>query len=105
VTLAPEHPAGTLQEVAVRFSPDGTPMAIRHDGKIWMVDPDLHNAHWYTRNPWWETRTRAAVGTGDIVSVEHWQVQATLPTAGAELRTFTLRREPLDSVWRLESIS
>jgi hypothetical protein len=104
MTLAPEKPQ-TRPDVAIRFSPDGTPMAIRHDGRIWMVDPDVHTAHWYTRDAWWETRNRAAIGTGDLVSVERWQVQAALPVAGAELRTFTLRREPLATQWHLESIS
>ncbi|UOD83354.1 hypothetical protein [Paenarthrobacter ureafaciens] len=104
MTLDPEKPQ-TRQNVEVRFSPDGTPLAIRHDGRIWMVDPDVHTAHWYTRDAWWETRNRAAIGTGDLVSIEHWQVQATLPSAGAELRTFTLRREPLAAEWQLESIS
>lgn len=28
-----------------------------------------------------------------------------LPSAKAELRTFTLRREPLAAVWQLESVS
>lgn len=104
MTLAPESPT-TSREVAVRFSPDGMPLAIRHDGRIWMVDPDVHIAHWFTRDPWWEHRSREAVGTGDLVSVEHWQVQAKLPTANAELRTFTMRREPLATGWQLESIS
>jgi len=104
MTLAPEH-ATTGHEVDVRFTPDGMPMAIRYDGRIWMVDPDVHTAHWFTRDAWWETQTRAAIGTGDLVSVEHWQVQATLPSANAELRTFTLRREPLATAWQLESIS
>lgn len=104
MTLAPESPT-TDQEVAVRFSPDGTPLAIRHDGRIWMVDPDVHTAHWFTRDAWWEHRDRAAVGTGDVVSIEHWQVQAKLPQASGELRTFTLRREPLATGWQLESIS
>ena len=93
MTLAPEHPNCALQEVAVRFSPGGTPMAIRHDGGIWMVDPDIHADHWFTQN-----------AAGDNRS-EHWQVRAKLPTAEAELRTFTLGREPLDADWRLESIS
>ncbi|WP_454812924.1 hypothetical protein [Paenarthrobacter nitroguajacolicus] len=104
MTLAPEHPT-TGHEVGVRFNPDGAPLAIRYDGRIWMVDPDVHTAHWFTRDAWWETRTRATIGTGDLVSVEHWQVQATLPSANAELRTFTLRREPLATAWQLESIS
>ena len=103
MTLAPESP--TTGDVAVRFSPDGTPLAIRYEGRIWMVDPDVHSAHWFTRDAWWETRNRAAIGSGDLVSIEHWQVQASPPTGGAELRTFTLRREPLAAVWQLESVS
>ena len=91
MTLAPEHPNCALHEVTVRFSPDGTPIAIRHDGKIWLVDPDVHAAHWYAQQDASDTRT------------EHWQVQAKLPTAGAELRTFRLHREAPDTTWRLES--
>ncbi|MBM7791684.1 hypothetical protein [Paenarthrobacter ilicis] len=94
-----------LPEAQVRFSTDGTPLAIRHDGQIWMVDPDVHTGHWYGRDAWWETHTRAAVGTGDLVSVEHWQVQARPPTGDSELRTFTLRREPLAETWQIESIT
>ncbi|MET3370660.1 UNVERIFIED_CONTAM: hypothetical protein ABIE34_003937 [Jeotgalibacillus campisalis] len=104
MTLAPEHPT-TGHDVDVRFTSDGMPMAIRYDGRIWMVDPDVHTAHWFTRDSWWETRHRAAIGTGDLVSVEHWQVQATLPSGNAELRTLRLRREPLATAWQLESIS
>ena len=104
MTLAPEHPHNTrhLPEVAVRFSPDGTPLAVRHDGKIWMADPALHTNHWYSRDAWWETRDRAPRGTGDVVSVEHWQFQA--QSQGLEA-TLQLRREPLSEQWLLESLS
>ncbi|NIJ03443.1 hypothetical protein FHR86_003802 [Paenarthrobacter ilicis] len=104
MTLAPERQQA-LPDVAIRFSPDGTPLAIRHEGRIWMVDPEVHSGHWFTRSAWWETRTRAQIGTGDLVSVEHWQVQAKPPTGNDELRTLTLRREPLATQWQLESIS
>ncbi|WP_284763104.1 hypothetical protein [Arthrobacter sp. efr-133-R2A-63] len=30
----------TLEEIAVRFSPDGIPLAVRYDGIILAVDPD-----------------------------------------------------------------
>jgi hypothetical protein len=30
----------TLEEIAVRFSPDGIPLAVRYDGSILAVDPD-----------------------------------------------------------------
>ncbi|WP_159701296.1 hypothetical protein [Arthrobacter sp. 18067] len=103
MTLAPESPT-TGHVVNVRFSPDGTPLAIRHDGRIWMVDPDVHTAHWFTRDTWWETGNRAASGTDDLVGVEHWRVQATL-SANAALRTFLLRLDPAADRWVLESIS
>ncbi|MFF1831133.1 hypothetical protein [Paenarthrobacter sp. NPDC058040] len=107
MTLAPEHPThktGSLPVVSVRFSPDGTPLAVRHEGRIWMVDPALHTNHWYSRDAWWETRNRAPRGTGDVVSVEHWQFQAQ-PAGGGGVATVSLRREPLSEQWLLESLS
>ncbi|KRE72672.1 hypothetical protein [Arthrobacter sp. Soil762] len=103
MSLATEAPH-TLEEVAVRFSPDGTPMAVRHDGHIWTVDPDVHATHWFTRESWWDTQHRAPIGIGDVVSVEHWQLQTKL-ASNPELLTFTLRRDPLATQWLLESIS
>lgn len=38
----------------------------------------------------------AAVGKGDLVNVEHWQVQATLPAGDQDLHTFTIRHDPPD---------
>src|SRR5947199_306042 len=58
----------------------------------------------YARDSWWETRRTAAVGSGDLVSVEYWRVQVRLGTNSA-LRTFTLRRNPLSARWLLETIS
>ncbi|BAS12411.1 hypothetical protein AHiyo8_07140 [Arthrobacter sp. Hiyo8] len=40
----------TLEEIAVRFSPDGAPLAVRYDGRIWAVDPDAAAAHWFGRD-------------------------------------------------------
>jgi hypothetical protein len=105
MTLAPETQR-TLQEVAVLFTPDPDrkPLAIRFDGHVWAVNQDVHAAHWFTRDAWWKTRNRAAIGTGNVVSIEYWQVQAKV-SSNAELRTFTLRREPQSTQWQLESIS
>jgi hypothetical protein len=102
MTLTPEAPTRT-EVVHVRFDPDGQPLAVRHDGRIWIVDPDTDSQHWFARDSWWETRRTAAVGSGDIVSVEYWRVQV-LGT-NAVLRTFTLRREPLATQWFLESVT
>jgi hypothetical protein len=88
--------------VDVRFTPAGTPLAVRHEGRIWAVAADP--VHWFTRDAWWETRRDATLGSGDLVSIEYWRVQVRLGSNSA-LRTFTLRRNPLSSQWLLETIS
>lgn len=103
MTTTHEAPTQTTI-VKVRVSPSGIPLAIRHDGRIWMVDPATDSQHWFGRDPWWDTRRNAAVGSGDLVSVEYWRVQARVPGSESPLRTFTLRRQPLATQWLLESI-
>ena len=103
MTLAPEAPTET-PDLQVRTDPAGKPLAVRHDGTIWLVDPDTDSQHWFARDAWWNTRRTAAVGTGDVVSVEYWQVQVRSGTTSA-LRTVTLRREPLATHWVLDSFS
>lgn len=98
-----EAPAQT-HDLQVRTDAAGKPLAIRHDGQIWLVDPDTDSQHWFGRDAWWNTRRTAAVGSGDLVSIEYWQVQVRLGSDSA-LRTFTLRRNPLSAQWLLESIS
>jgi hypothetical protein len=88
--------------VDVRFTPAGTPLAVRHEGRIWAVAAEP--VHWFDRDAWWDTRRTAAVGSGDLVSVEYWRVQVRLGSNSA-LRTFTLRRNPLATRWLLENIS
>jgi hypothetical protein len=88
--------------VDVRFTPAGTPLAVRHEGRIWAVAAEP--VHWFDRDSWWDTRRTAAVGSGDLVSIEYWRVQVRLGSNSA-LRTFTLRRNPLSTRWLLESIS
>lgn len=88
--------------VDVRFTPAGTPLAVRHEGRIWAVAADP--VHWFARDAWWETRRDAAVGSGDLVSIEYWRIQVRLGSSSA-LRTFTLRRNPLAARWLLDDIS
>jgi hypothetical protein len=89
-------------DVNVRFTPAGTPLAVRFDDRIWAVAADP--VHWFTRDAWWNTRRTASVGSGDLVSIEYWQAQVRLGS-NSTLRTFTLRRNPLSAQWLLESIS
>lgn len=62
--------------VDVRFTPAGTPLAVRLEGRIWAVAADP--VHWFARDSWWDTRRTAAVGSGDLVSIEYWRVQVRL---------------------------
>ena len=102
MTITPEAPTLSIP-VDIRFTPAGTPLAVRYNGKIWAVDPTLESAHWYTRDAWWETRQTIPVGTGNVVDIEHWQVQVS--TSNSALRTFLLRREPASTQWLLDAIT
>jgi hypothetical protein len=103
MTTTIEAPTQT-HDLQVRTDPAGKPLAIRHDGRIWLVDPDTDSQHWFGRAAWWDTRRTAAVGSGDLVSIEFWRIQVRLGS-NSDLRTFTLRRNPLSTQWLLESIS
>jgi hypothetical protein len=89
--------------VDVRFTPAGTPLAVRHEGRIWAVAAGT--VHWFARDAWWDTRRDGAVGSGDLVSIEYWRIQVRLGSSNSARRTFTLRRNPLAAQWLLESIS
>ncbi|MBT2551262.1 hypothetical protein [Arthrobacter sp. ISL-65] len=89
--------------VDVRFTPTGTPLAVRYDGGIWTVDPELDTMHWFTRDSWWDTRTTAPRGVGNVVDIEHWRIQVRLSSNSA-LRTFLLRRDPTSTQWLLDGI-
>jgi hypothetical protein len=109
MTLAPEASTQT-HDLQVRTDPQGKPLAIRHDGRIWVVDPGTESQRWSGSGAVWDTRRVPAAGNGGPVSAEHWRVQARLGSTSA-LRTFTLRREstvprePTSPAWFLEHIS
>lgn len=93
-----------LEDIAVRFSPDGAPLAVRYDGNIWAVDPDAATAHWFGHWSWWDGGRSAAIGSRDPVSVEHWRLQVRLNSNSA-LRTFHLQRSPRSPGWFLADIT
>ena len=88
--------------VDVRFSPTGRPLAVRPDGRLWVITEEP--VHWFERDSWWQTRTSARVGVGNIVDIEFWRVQVKLSSNSA-LRTFLLRREPTSTQWLLDAIT
>ena len=87
--------------VDVRFTTSGVPLAVRHEGRIWVVAAE--SFHWFGRQDWWGTGGSAAKGSGDVVSIEYWRVQVRLSPTSA-LRSFTLRRDAPSSAWFLDSI-
>ncbi|WP_395405914.1 hypothetical protein ACHMXB_22135 (plasmid) [Arthrobacter sp. UC242_113] len=87
--------------VDVRFNPTGRPLAVRHDGRLWVITEEP--VHWFERDSWWQTRTTAPVGIGNIVDIEFWRVQVKLSSNSA-LRTFLLRRDPASTQWLLDGI-
>ena len=101
MTITPEAPTLSIP-VNVRFTTAGTPLAIRYDDPVWAVDPSLDSAHWFTKDSWWETRNTVPVGVGNVVDIEHWQVQVS--SASSALRTFLLHREPTSTQWLLDAI-
>ena len=100
MTITPEAPALSIP-VDVRFTPAGLPLAIRYDGQIWAVSEEP--IHWFTRDSWWDTRQTIPVGIGNVVDIEHWQVQVS--SSNSALRTFLLRREPTSTQWLLDAIT
>ncbi|WP_306959309.1 hypothetical protein [Arthrobacter bambusae] len=88
-------------DVDVRFSPTGQPLAVRYDGRVWVVTEEP--VHWFERDSWWERRRTAPVGAGNIVDIEFWRVQVKI-SANSALQTFLLRRDPAATHWVLESI-
>ncbi|MFF2028716.1 hypothetical protein [Arthrobacter sp. NPDC058192] len=98
-----EAPART-HNVQVRTDLSGKPLAIRHDGQIWLVDPTAESRHWQGLDAVQDSRGTAAVVAGDLVSSEYWRVQVRTDSTSA-CRVATLRRETLSTQWLLENIS
>ena len=103
MTSTIEAPARN-NDLQVRLDPAGKPLAIRHNGRIWLVDPDTESQHRPGGDAGRATRRAAAVRGSELDSFEYWRVHARLGSNSA-LRTFTLRREPHSNQWRLENIS
>lgn len=71
---------------------------------MWPVDSGAEPEHWFGRLDGWNANISVPVGTGDVVSVEHWQIQVRLSSA-ADLRTFHLERDARSPDWRMANIT
>ncbi|GAB2730643.1 hypothetical protein ACX801_17465 [Arthrobacter bambusae] len=94
----------TLEEIAVRFSPDGIPLAVRYDGSIWAVDPEAGAEHWFGHGSWRDGSDSAAADSEGLASVEYWRLQVRLNSDSA-LRTFHLQRNLSSPDWFLADIT
>lgn len=86
----------------LRFTAAGVPLAVRFDGRVWPVAAEP--VHWFTRWDWWNQKVSAAVGVGDLVSVEHWQLQVH-GSSSDTLRTVHVRRNPQETQWHVVAVS
>jgi len=103
MTTTTQAPTQT-HHLQVRTDPAGKPLAVRHDGQIWLVDPRTVAQHWFGGGIPRDSGRTAAAG-GDLESAEYWRVQVRLGASTSALRTFELRRGPLGEQWMLESIT
>ena len=103
MTLSPENPERT-PDLQVRLDPAGKPLAIRCEGRIWLVDPATESRHWIGGDTRPATRRSAAAGGANLAGSEYWRVEARLGSNSAP-RTFTLRRNPRTVRWFLDDIS
>ena len=94
--------APQTHDTLVRLDAAGKPLAIRHDGRIWLVDPATESRHWIGGDPGRGTRCTAA--GANPAGTEYWRVEARLGSTSA-LRTFTLRRNPRSVQWLLDDIN
>jgi hypothetical protein len=102
MTTTAEAPTRNIN-LQVRTDAAGKPLAVRHDGQIWLVDPTTQAQHWFGRHARRESGGTAAAG--DPVTIEYWRIQVRLGASGSALRTFELRRDPLAEQWVLESLT
>jgi hypothetical protein len=75
--------------VDVRFTPAGTPLAVRHEGRIWAVAADP--VHWFTRDARRDTQRTAAVASGDPVSIEYWTAPSARDSSSSPTANSTQR--------------
>lgn len=92
------------EEVLVRFDRCNRPLAVRHDGRIWVVQPGTETVCWYTRRDGRNAEPSTADQGGDANSVENWRVRVR-PAALSAIQLFHLQRDARSSVWRLLSVT
>lgn len=90
-------------EIQIRFDGAGRPLALRWEGRLWVVDPATEPQHWFGH---WDECAGGTSATGSIddgASLENWRAQVRL-SAAARPRTLHLQKSPRSLAWHLVSI-
>ncbi|ALV45675.1 hypothetical protein SAMN04489740_0558 [Arthrobacter alpinus] len=87
------------EEVLVRISPAGVPLAITRNGRVWFVGAEP--IRWFERTAWWKHQRRMPKGQGRV-DVQVWRIQARLGhNPRSELVTMELECDSDGGAWRM----
>ncbi len=87
------------EEVLVRTSTTGVPLAVNRNGRVWFVGAEP--VRWFERTAWWRHERRMPKGQGRV-DVQVWRVQVRLGhSLRSELVTMELECDPDGARWRI----
>jgi hypothetical protein len=93
---------GLMEEVEVRTTSTGVPLAVVRSGRVWTVGAPP--VRWYERRPWWLESPRMPAGGTARIDIEIWQVQVRPHRPGnAPLVTLELIHHREDGTWQVRS--
>ncbi|MGF9664324.1 hypothetical protein AAIH25_20920 [Arthrobacter crystallopoietes] len=103
MTTVQEQPEqGTLNDpVELRFTPQGAPLAVRWDGRLWPVAAEP--LYWNNRRNRWEPAVPTGPKRGQPDDIEYWRLQVRAMSS-APLRTLEVRRHPCREGWHLTRV-
>lgn len=91
-----------MEEVEVRTSAAGVPVAVVRKGRVWTVGAEP--VRWYERRPWWDEKKRMPLGGPSRIDVEIWQVQVRPYRAATHpLVTLELEHDRDSNDWRIRA--
>ena len=89
------------EEVYVETTPDGVPVTVERNGRVWRVGAEP--VRWFERTSWWNHVQRMPKGQGRV-DVLVWQVQARLGhNLRSELVTLDLECDHDSGRWHMRS--
>ncbi|NOJ60632.1 DUF6504 family protein [Arthrobacter sp. 260] len=89
-------------EVDVRFSSSGAPLAMRWRGRIWQAVGEP--VSWSSSSSWWEPGNTPANRQGSLITTRAWRFQAQTGPVSPTLE-FDISSDPQTDGWRLRRIA